>query len=170
MRKIDTALQNSKTAVNESNSARISQEHALVVETVKREFGVTNFANESEDVRKSLKSLILEMWNSETGLTEKGKKFVNEGKNEVLTPDSTEDQICHYCKNKFLGPCRSYFGGTFSYADLMNAFGETRSFVLKSTKNKVTKTFVKECFAECLAKAASAKFKVRLVPGKQSEE
>lgn len=60
MKNYATAYKNSKTAVNEARAIDIDKEHRVILEAVKREFGISNFNELSDDDRAMYKSLILE--------------------------------------------------------------------------------------------------------------
>ena len=55
MKNYATAYKNSKTAVNEARAIDIDKEHRVILEAVKREFGVSNFNELSDDDRAMYK-------------------------------------------------------------------------------------------------------------------
>lgn len=153
MKNIDTAVAASKNNVTNDNNMRILREKALVIESIKREFGITNFSNESADVRKSIRSLILEMWDPNTGLTKVGLKFVNEGGNAPLTKDSTDGQIKSHIRRALMTSCVEYANTNLSSGALREKYESVCKDVMKSTG--VKKEFINECYTEMVRKAVN---------------
>lgn len=165
MRKLDTALRNSKSIIDESNAQRISREHALIVESIKTEFGITDFNKENESVKKSIRSLILEMWNPKTGITEKGLSFVNEGA-LTLTPESTSQQVASYIRKQIMGDCRGYAKSVLSVSDFRSRISEVCANVVELTKGMFKKTDAKAVIAKYLAMAITTETGISLDPKK----
>ena len=69
MNTYSNAYNNSKSDVTKKETSIIEQQHKLVVEAVKKEHGISSFSNLSEAERVSYKSMILEMWDPNKGLT-----------------------------------------------------------------------------------------------------
>lgn len=92
MKNFSTAYNASKKEVKANNRLLAEQEHAQIVAAVKKAYSINSFANLSEAERASYKSMMNEMWKPETGLTDKGKRFLKEAV-APLTKDSTPEQI-----------------------------------------------------------------------------
>lgn len=90
-----SALLESKQEVLAMRKTKISEEHKLILESVKEEYNIADFNTLPKSEKKAMKSLILEFWNPKTGITNKGIKFINESVT-TLTPDSTGEEIKKY--------------------------------------------------------------------------
>lgn len=86
-------------ALNEQQKV-FAADKAKLIAAIKHEYGVKDFNSLSEAEKSSYKSMLNEMWNSSTGMTEKGIAFLNESK-AVLTEQSTDEQIEKYFKKEF---------------------------------------------------------------------
>jgi len=83
-----------KNAINEQKSA-VDKDRAKLIAAIKKGYCVDDFSSLDESTRAKFRNIINEMWNKETGLTEKGLAFVNEAAS-VLTELSTEEDIHKY--------------------------------------------------------------------------
>lgn len=92
MKNFSSAYYNSRKEVKEDKRLLVEQEHAKIVAAMKKTFAINNFSELNETERKSYRSMLNEMWNKETGLTEKGIKFLTEAA-APLTKDSTPEQL-----------------------------------------------------------------------------
>lgn len=92
MKSFSTAYHISRKENKAEKSATIAQEHSKIVAAMKHEFGINNFGTLSEAERQSYRTMLNEMWTRETGLTDKGIKFLTEAI-APLTKDSTSEQI-----------------------------------------------------------------------------
>lgn len=92
MKSFSTAYYISRKENKAEKQALIEQEHSKIVSAMKHEFGINDFGSLNEAERKSYRSMLNEMWTRESGLTEKGIKFLTEAATP-LTPDSTPEQI-----------------------------------------------------------------------------
>lgn len=145
MNTYSNAYNNSKSDVTKKETSIIEQQHKLVVEAVKKEHGISSFSNLSEAERASYKSMILEMWNPNKGLTKAGQLFLNESKS-VITPDSTEEQIQKYFKKEMLVHAKSCAQGNISndrFAELAKTVkAEIESSYTKKIQSKLIKTWL----------------------------
>lgn len=92
MKSFSAAYHISRKETKDEKSAAILQEQAKLVAAMKHEFGINDFGKLTESEKKSYRSMLNEMWNRKTGLTQKGIKFLNEAVTP-LTKDSTIEQI-----------------------------------------------------------------------------
>lgn len=92
MKSFSSVYYNSRKETRVEKALIVEQEHAKIVNAMKKEFGVNDFGKLPEKERESYRSMLNEMWNRETGITEKGIKFLNEAA-APLTKDSTPEQI-----------------------------------------------------------------------------
>lgn len=100
MKSFENVYNTSKNvALNEQQKA-FAADKAKLLAAIKHEYGVKDFNSLSEAEKSSYKSMLNEMWNSSTGMTEKGIAFLNESK-AVLTEQSTDEQIEKYFKKEF---------------------------------------------------------------------
>lgn len=162
MRRLNDALESSKTAVIESTAARVDREHAQVLDVVKSEFGISNFANESVETRKAIRALVLEMWNPTTGLTEKGARMIAEGVTKNLTEESTPEHVAKYVKHRMKTACRSFINGTYSKADLLKEYDDVVKYVLKEKRVKsVKEEDINKTYCEVLALVCRTELKAK---------
>jgi len=85
-------------ALNESKKA-IDGDKATLVAKIKKEYGISDFNTLKEAEKTKFRNMINEMWNKETGLTEAGVTFVNEGV-APLKADSSEEEIFNAIKRR----------------------------------------------------------------------
>ena len=101
MKSFENVYNTSKNvALNEQQKVFAADKDKLLA-AIKHEYGVKDFNSLSEAEKSSYKSMLNEMWNSSTGMTEKGIAFLNESK-AVLTEQSTDEQIEKYFKKSIL--------------------------------------------------------------------
>ena len=100
MKSFENVYNTSKNvAINEQQKV-FAADKAKLLAAIKHEYGVKDFNSLSEAEKSSYKSMLNEMWNSSTGMTEKGIAFLNESK-ALLTEQSTDEQIEKYFKKEF---------------------------------------------------------------------
>ena len=100
MKSFENVYNTSKNvAINEQQKV-FAADKAKLLAAIKHEYAVKDFSSLSEAERASYKSMLNEMWNSSTGMTEKGIAFLNESK-ALLTEQSTDEQIEKYFKKEF---------------------------------------------------------------------
>ena len=100
MKSFENVYNTSKNvAINEQQKA-FAADKAKLIAAIKHEYAVKDFNSLSEAERASYKSMLNEMWNSSTGITDKGVAFLNESK-AVLTEKSTYEQIEKFFKKEF---------------------------------------------------------------------
>lgn len=87
-----------QTALNEQQAV-YAAEKATLIAAIKHEYGVQDFNSVSEAEKASYKAMIAEMWTPTTGMTHKGRAFVNESA-AVLTEKSTDEQTEKYFKKE----------------------------------------------------------------------
>ena len=100
MKSFENVYNTSKNVALNEQQKVFAADKAKLLAAIKHEYGVKDFNSLSEAEKSSYKSMLNEMWNSSTGMTEKGVAFLNESK-AVLTEQSTDDQIEKYFKKEF---------------------------------------------------------------------
>ena len=100
MKSFENVYNTSKNVALNEQQKVFAADKAKLLAAIKHEYGVKDFNSLSEDETSSYKSMLNEMWNSSTGMTEKGIAFLNESK-AVLTEQSTDEQIEKYFKKEF---------------------------------------------------------------------
>ena len=100
MKSFENVYNTSKNVALNEQQKVFAADKAKLLAAIKHEYCVKDFNSLSEDEKSSYKSMLNEMWNSSTGMTEKGIAFLNESK-AVLTEQSTDEQIEKYFKKEF---------------------------------------------------------------------
>ena len=100
MKSFENVYNTSKNVALNEQQKVFSAAKAKLLAAIKHEYGVKDFNSLSEAEKSSYKSMLNEMWNSSTGMTEKGIAFLNESK-ALLTEQSTDEQIEKYFKKEF---------------------------------------------------------------------
>jgi energy-converting hydrogenase A subunit M len=100
MKSFENVYNTSKNVALNEQQKVFAADKAKLLAAIKHEYGVKDFNSLSESEKASYKSMLNEMWNSSTGMTEKGIAFLNESK-AVLTEQSTDEQIEKYFKKEF---------------------------------------------------------------------
>lgn len=100
MKSFENVYNTSKNVALNEQQKVFAADKAKLLAAIKHEYGVKDFNSLSEAEKSSYKSMLNEMWNSSTGMTEKGIAFLNESK-VVLTEQSTDEQIEKYFKKEF---------------------------------------------------------------------
>lgn len=100
MKSFENVYNTSKNVALNEQQKVFAADKAKLLAAIKHEYGVKDFNSLSEAEKSSYKSMLNEMWNSSTGMTEKGIAFLNESK-AVLTEQSTDEQIEKYFKKEF---------------------------------------------------------------------
>jgi energy-converting hydrogenase A subunit M len=100
MKSFENVYNTSKNVALNEQQKVFAADKAKLLAAIKHEYGVKDFNSLTEAEKSSYKSMLNEMWNSSTGMTEKGIAFLNESK-AVLTEQSTDEQIEKYFKKEF---------------------------------------------------------------------
>ena len=100
MKSFENVYNTSKNVALNEQQKVFAADKAKLLAAIKHEYGVKDFNSLSEADKSSYKSMLNEMWNSSTGMTEKGIAFLNESK-ALLTEQSTDEQIEKYFKKEF---------------------------------------------------------------------
>lgn len=137
------AYQNSRESVLNEKKLVIERQKNDIVNAIKKEYGVSSFNSLTESEKKSFKSLILEMWNAENGLTKKGEKFLLESKT-VLTADSTDEQIERYFKREALSAVKDKVAGNISQGRLEEILKSIKAGMDEMHKSKISTKSIKE--------------------------
>jgi hypothetical protein len=162
MKKFNEAYEKSKKTVNESRQQQIDREHALIVESVKKEFGVTNLGAVSDLEKKELRSIVLEYWDPKSGLTEKGQKYLNEGVSAV-NESSSPETIKRHILNQASTYLRQWVDGSMSPAEVEDKLSVLiRDMRLDGVKVKIGSVKDKESIKGILAEQLCKLFCARL--------
>ena len=137
------AYQNSRESVLNEKKLVIERQKNDIVNAIKKEYGVSSFNSLTESEKKSFKSLILEMWNAESGLTRKGEKFLLESKT-VLTADSTDEQIEKYFKREAFAAVKDKVAGNISQGRLEEILKSIKASMDEMHKSKISTKSIKE--------------------------
>ena len=168
MKKFQDAFEHSKKTVTESRQQQIDHEHALVVESVKKEFGVTDLKNVSDFEKNELRSLVLEYWDPKSGLTEKGHNYIENGIS-TLNESSSTGTIKRHFINQSSAYLRQWVDGSMSPTEVEHKLADViREMRLDGAKIKIgsvkDKDSLKGIMAEQLCKlfcARLASFKLQ---------
>jgi sugar-specific transcriptional regulator TrmB len=79
--------------LNEAKRMQADKERLTLLSAIKNVYGVSNFNALSESDKCVYRNMINEMWNKETGLNEKGVKFVNESEVSLSNNSGTQEVI-----------------------------------------------------------------------------
>ena len=158
MKNYATAYKNSKSVVNEARAIDIDKEHRVILEAVKREFGVSNFNELSDDDRAMYKSLILEYWTPTGGMTENGRKFLNESR-IVLSPESTDDIIKRYFQREVKNDATNYMYGVLSGNTNGQSVANLKAGIEEQIGRRLPSKTVKEWLYEILYKHLQSRVK-----------
>lgn len=107
MKTFSSAYYTSRKETIAEKTAIVEQEHAKIIAAMKKEFGINSFSTLNESEKASYRAMLNTMWNKETGLTEKGIKFLTEAA-APLTPESTPEQIKKAFQREIKAKVNSY--------------------------------------------------------------
>lgn len=161
MKSFENVYNTSKNvAINEQQKV-FAADKAKLIAAIKHEYAVKDFNSLSEAERDSYKSMLNEMWNSSTGITEKGVAFLNESK-AVLTEQSTDEQIEKFFKKEFKA-CAEDFISNAVQGKECGCCKEIKAKVEEYTKKKLSNKVAKQwMYAVCCnyigSKIKSVKF------------
>lgn len=99
MKSFEKVYNNSRKNVLSEQQAAFAAEKAALIAAIKHEYGVQDFNSISESEKASYRAMIEEMWTPKTGMTTKGRAFINESA-AILTEKSTDEQIEKYFKKE----------------------------------------------------------------------
>lgn len=79
--------------MNEAKRMQADKERLTLLSAIKNVYGISNFNALSESDKCIYRNMINEMWSKETGLNEKGIKFVNESEVSLSNNSGTQEII-----------------------------------------------------------------------------
>ena len=162
MKKFNEAYEQSKKTITESRQQQIDREHALVVESVKREFGVTDFKTVSDFEKNELRSIILEYWDPKNGLTEKGRNYIDNGVS-ALNESSSPETIKRHLINQASVYLRQWVDGSMSPTEVEHKIADIlRDARVEGAKVKIGSVKDKESVKGILAEQLCKLFCARL--------
>ena len=130
-----------RVAISEQQKT-FAADKAKLVAAIKHEYAVKDFSSLSEAERASYKSMLNEMWNASTGITKKGKDFLNESK-AVLTEKSTDEQIEKFFKKEFKICAEDFIGRSVQGRECA-CCKEIKDKISEYTKKKLSNKVVKQ--------------------------
>ena len=142
MKSFENVYNTSKNvAINEQQKA-FAADKAKLIAAIKHEYAVKDFNSLNEAERASYKSMLNEMWNSSTGITDKGVAFLNESK-AVLTEKSTDEQIEKFFKKEFKVCVEDFISNAVNGKEC-GCCKEIKSKVEEYTKKKLSNKVAKQ--------------------------
>jgi hypothetical protein len=157
MKTFDRVLDKQKNiAVNEQVKAATADKARLIA-AIKHEYGFTDFNSLKESEKESYKAMINEMWNSSTGLNEKGLAFINESA-AVLTDKSTDEQIEKFCK-KEIKACAEHIVNCMVMGKECKCLINLKKTVEDGTKKKMSNKVLKQWIYDVICPWVGAKIK-----------
>ena len=155
MKTFSSAYYTSRKESIAEKTALVEQEHAKIVAAMKKEFGINSFSALNESEKASYRSMLNAMWNKETGLTEKGIKFLN-GSAAPLTPESTPEQIKKAFQREIKANVNSYLaiccGNSNSWEDAVKLKARIEGDIKRKLSSKECKTWIYEIVSTEIAK------------------
>ena len=130
-----------RVAISEQQKT-FAADKAKLVAAIKHEYAVKDFNSLNEAERASYKSMLNEMWNSSTGITDKGVAFLNESK-AVLTEKSTDEQIEKFFKKEFKVCVEDFISNAVNGKEC-GCCKEIKSKVEEYTKKKLSNKVAKQ--------------------------
>lgn len=157
MKTFDRVLDKQKNiAVNEQAKAATADKARLIA-AIKHEYGFADFNSLKESEKESYKAMINEMWNSSTGLNEKGVAFINESA-AVLTDKSTDEQIEKFCK-KEIKACADHIVNCMIMGKECKCLINLKKNVEEGTKKKMSNKVLKQWIYDVICPWIGAKIK-----------
>ena len=157
MKTFDRVLDKQKNiAVNEQVKAATADKARLIA-AIKHEYGFADFNSLNESEKESYKAMINEMWNSSTGLNEKGVAFINESA-AVLTDKSTDEQIEKFCK-KEIKACADHIVNCMVIGKECKCLINLKKNVEEGTKKKISNKVLKQWIYDVIFPWIGAKIK-----------
>ena len=148
MKSFENVYNTSKNVALNEQQKVFAADKAKLLAAIKHEYGVKDFNSLSEAEKSSYKSMLNEMWNSSTGMTEKGIAFLNESK-ALLTEQSTDEQIEKYFKKEFKA-CVENAVQAMASGKECGCCKEIKAKVEADTKKKVSNKVAKQwMYAVC---------------------
>lgn len=142
MKSFSKVYNTSKNVVINEQQKAYSADKAKLIAAIKHEYAIKDFNSLSEAERLSYKSMINEMWNMSTGITQKGLAFLNESK-AVLTENSTDEQIEKYFKKEFKACAENAIKAMNSGSEC-SCCKDIKAKIESSTKKKLSNKVVKQ--------------------------
>ena len=148
MKKYDDVYNRSKKFTLDEKRETIDRQRSQIVAAVKHEFGINDFRSLRESEQASYKAMIDKMWNINEGITEEGRKFLNESA-APLTEKSTDEQIEKVFKRELKANLESNMNCILNGKDCVS-ISKTKNMIEGSTKRKISvKTYKQWIYDVC---------------------
>ena len=157
MKSFDNVYNKSKKQIINEQQKSYASDKAKLIATIKHEYGVQDFNSVSESERESYKSMIDEMWNPNTGINEKGIKFINESA-AVLTEKSTDEQIEKFFKKEIKANAEKIVKCLVGCGEC-NCPSEVKANIEASTKRKLSNKTAKNWMYSVITDFVGSKIK-----------
>ena len=157
MKSFDSVYNNSKNVAINEQQRLATADKARLIAAIKHEYGVKDFNALTESEKASYKAMIDEMWDSYTGLNDKGVAFINESA-AVLTEKSTDEQIEKFFKKEVKANVECVANCLISGKDCKCVF-ELKKNVEESTKKKLSNKVAKQWIFDVLCNYIGSKVK-----------
>lgn len=145
MRKFSEVYNSSKQVVNEQKRAEADKDRIQLLKAIRRTYGISDFNSLSESEKTEYRNLILEMWNKNDGLTEKGRQFINES--EIALNNETSDRnILKYIAMEISNNLQKYVNGAFGF----NGDSISPASLRQSINEKTGKNFSADAFKKVM--------------------
>ena len=157
MRNYNDVYNRSKKFTLDEKRERIDQERSQIVAAVKREFGINDFRSLRLSEQESYKAMIGKMWNVNEGITEYGKKFLNESA-APLTEKSTDEQIEKFFKREVKANVDNVMNCILNGRDCA-VITKTKSTIESSAKRKISPKTYKQWIYDICSKFVGDKIR-----------
>lgn len=135
MRKFSEVYNSSKKVVNEQKRAEADKDRIQLLKAIRRTYGISDFNSLSESEKTEYRNLILEMWNKNDGLTEKGRQFINESE-IVLSSDTSDRNVLKYVAMEMGNNLQKYINGAFGFDGDSISPAKLRQSIIEKTGKK----------------------------------
>lgn len=135
--------------MNEAKRMQADKERLTLLSAIKNVYGISNFNALSESDKRVYKNMINEMWNKESGLNEKGIKFVNESEIS-LSNNSGSQEVIKYIDQEFRKNLEDYILAALNRKVTNNKPVNVRNEVSKLTGKKFKPENFKKIFKDII--------------------
>jgi len=160
MKNYASVYKNSKKVVNEAKAIDIDKEHGMILEAVKKEYGIHSFSELSEAERTEYKNIILDFWTPTDGLTQAGIDFINESLSlDKFNNETSDATIKRFFQKEVKADATNYIYGILSGNTNGQNANQLTSEIEKAIGRKYAPKIWKEWIYEVLSKHLQAKIK-----------
>lgn len=156
MKTFSSAYYTSKRQTIAEKQKLVEQEHSKIIAAMKKEFGINSFSTLNESEKKSYRSMLNAMWNRNTGLTDKGIKFLTEAA-APLTPESTPEQIKKAFQREIKANINNYLAVLLGGSGNISDAGKLKARLEGELKHKISVKDCKQWIYEIVAKEIGKK-------------